>query len=324
MKRLLASSFILVAAVSGAPAAASTGRGGPPATVTPIVDANGFAGGYDYTVFPPGRGLSGPGLISSTDMNGVSSSTAATSIGYRPAAAVVAQSSTSGNGTPGYFGAGSGLVYPVEIDAADNATASQIAALIASGPIGTVAANYVTAASGNAQASVGFATGSFIGVEGQFNAGGGAGSSYYLTCGNGFATCSSGMFTAPIFFAAASSLARTGSPLEFLSGIAIQAEADTGYNCAADGIIFSVGGCANPQRGSGNAIAYVDPLITLSLPGIDAGKYTLTVGNGDVANALGNGPGAIPEPASWAMLLAGFGAIGGVMRRRGTAVTVAA
>lgn len=33
-------------------------------------------------------------------------------------------------------------------------------------------------------------------------------------------------------------------------------------------------------------------------------------------------PGTVPEPASWALMLAGFGAIGGVMRRRATAVSV--
>lgn len=34
--------------------------------------------------------------------------------------------------------------------------------------------------------------------------------------------------------------------------------------------------------------------------------------------------GAIPEPASWALMLAGFGVVGGVLRRRPTTVSVAA
>ena len=34
--------------------------------------------------------------------------------------------------------------------------------------------------------------------------------------------------------------------------------------------------------------------------------------------------GTVPEPASWALMLAGFGVVGGVMRRRETAISVAA
>lgn len=34
--------------------------------------------------------------------------------------------------------------------------------------------------------------------------------------------------------------------------------------------------------------------------------------------------GTVPEPASWALMLAGFGVVGGVMRRRATPVSVAA
>ncbi|MBC9031812.1 PEP-CTERM sorting domain-containing protein [Sphingomonas sp. JC676] len=34
-----------------------------------------------------------------------------------------------------------------------------------------------------------------------------------------------------------------------------------------------------------------------------------------------NAAGAVPEPASWAMMMLGIGAVGGAMRRRRSAVT---
>ncbi len=39
-------------------------------------------------------------------------------------------------------------------------------------------------------------------------------------------------------------------------------------------------------------------------------------GLGGVAVSLSSGTGAVPEPASWAMLIAGFGLVGATMRRR--------
>jgi len=33
--------------------------------------------------------------------------------------------------------------------------------------------------------------------------------------------------------------------------------------------------------------------------------------------------GAVPEPATWAMMIAGFGLVGGAMRRRSTKVAYA-
>ncbi|WP_235890342.1 PEPxxWA-CTERM sorting domain-containing protein [Sandaracinobacter neustonicus] len=44
------------------------------------------------------------------------------------------------------------------------------------------------------------------------------------------------------------------------------------------------------------------------------GKYTLTISDPDA------GTPAIPEPASWAMMIAGFGLVGGVLRRRRPAI----
>lgn len=68
--------------------------------------------------------------------------------------------------------------------------------------------------------------------------------------------------------------------------------------------------------------------------GVDPGIFTLTlVGNATIDNgvppsypSIGGtasfeaGLGAVPEPATWALFILGFGAIGGALRRRSSAV----
>ena len=57
---------------------------------------------------------------------------------------------------------------------------------------------------------------------------------------------------------------------------------------------------------------------------LGASQYTLTInGNNSGAGSLGGSitirPSAVPEPATWAMMLFGFGAVGFAMRRRRSA-----
>ena len=47
---------------------------------------------------------------------------------------------------------------------------------------------------------------------------------------------------------------------------------------------------------------------------------SFTSQSGQFLTGLGGGTGAIPEPASWAMLIAGFGLVGAMQRRRATAI----
>lgn len=60
-----------------------------------------------------------------------------------------------------------------------------------------------------------------------------------------------------------------------------------------------------------------DPQFALDNPGY--GGFSSLLSNGKTVVGISNAP----EPASWAMMLGGFGLIGGVMRRRRTAVSFA-
>jgi hypothetical protein len=51
--------------------------------------------------------------------------------------------------------------------------------------------------------------------------------------------------------------------------------------------------------------------------------YDTALTAGEVAGLLPPGAGAVPEPASWALMIAGFGLVGGAMRRRATKVSFA-
>jgi hypothetical protein len=54
----------------------------------------------------------------------------------------------------------------------------------------------------------------------------------------------------------------------------------------------------------------------------DFGAFTLRIeGPGDIL--AGGGMAGVPEPAAWAMMIAGFGLVGGAMRRRVTKVSYA-
>ncbi len=61
---------------------------------------------------------------------------------------------------------------------------------------------------------------------------------------------------------------------------------------------------------NGAAKGFIDPIITIDPSFADASRYHLVFFNG-----AGN-PLSLPEPATWAMMLVGFGAAGSVMRAR--------
>jgi len=64
---------------------------------------------------------------------------------------------------------------------------------------------------------------------------------------------------------------------------------------------------------AGSASAFIDPTITLN-PLLNQALYTLNVGNGITLPTPSSG--TVPEPASWAMMLVGFGLTGALARRK--------
>jgi hypothetical protein len=99
----------------------------------------------------------------------------------------------------------------------------------------------------------------------------------------------------------------------------------TGLSATSTGLIFDFGASGfllfqNPTPGSGGPFycLQVDACFDFSGPGEAAGPtagFYLTnyyQGPQVIASSVG---GAVPEPASWAMMLLGFGAVGFAMRR---------
>jgi hypothetical protein len=79
---------------------------------------------------------------------------------------------------------------------------------------------------------------------------------------------------------------------------------------------ISLSASANAFGPKSTVFAFIDPEITLPDDfGGSANDFTLDLSEG-VTNILGTGNSNVPEPASWAMLIAGFGLTGAVMRRR--------
>ena len=66
-------------------------------------------------------------------------------------------------------------------------------------------------------------------------------------------------------------------------------------------------------------IAVVTASTLISFVGFDVPDH-VNIDDVSVQNAVG---GAVPEPATWAMMIGGFGAIGGTMRYRRRKTTVA-
>lgn len=93
--------------------------------------------------------------------------------------------------------------------------------------------------------------------------------------------------------------------------------AAVGYNAGTGnqpGTYFQFAGSQTPGaflNGGSNALA------TNSNVGV-AGRYVFNVRNGTVTPE----PGAVPEPGTWALLILGFGAVGGAMRRRAAVAKV--
>jgi hypothetical protein len=85
-------------------------------------------------------------------------------------------------------------------------------------------------------------------------------------------------------------------------------------------------GLARGQNASGSfALTFTNPVNSLVLSQFSVryqGIESTSLGIRD-GSASGIGTPAVPEPATWAMMIAGFGLVGGVMRRRRASVAFA-
>lgn len=83
------------------------------------------------------------------------------------------------------------------------------------------------------------------------------------------------------------------------------------FTTLLNGVTFLGFHFGNGQGGPGNATAFYK----LDASNVDK----LTLAYNASSNAVLYSTGAVPEPATWGMMILGLGAIGGVMRRRQTA-----
>jgi hypothetical protein len=116
--------------------------------------------------------------------------------------------------------------------------------------------------------------------------------------GKGTAGCGTHGYSVDVNFVNGSAYSN-GDPLDFISSITLDASVHAGPTGLGS------------YEGSGSA--YVDPTIVFN-PLLNSSLYSFSFGGGAVSNAS---PGAVPEPASWAMLVLGFG-LAGVAARRAT------
>jgi hypothetical protein len=100
----------------------------------------------------------------------------------------------------------------------------------------------------------------------------------------------------------------------FGSGTAYAASSNTGsaFGFNGLGLVYLPSGYQSGSALSGTSTFNNKTLASMAL---NPGSYTFTVPQDTITvNVIA--PGAVPEPASWAMMLAGFGLIGAGLRRR--------
>lgn len=204
-----------------------------------------------------------------------------------------------------------------------------ILALCATGAVALASpANAAITVDGTALSAGQSTTLTFNGATGDGTPVAGLGSTLGLTLMSESATSYTFSYTLSILSAASADLSGFG----FMSAPEIQSTSRTGdLNVALNTLFPDNGGqsvdfCAysgaNCTAGSGHADSFT-------------GTFTLNyaAGTGDIAltdfvtrytgivaangvSGIGHTTGAVPEPATWAMMLLGFGAIGATMRRR--------
>lgn len=205
---------------------------------------------------------------------------------------------------PNHFTSGDlGLGYSVIVSANSQAAADALSAWFASGhEIASLHGTYATAFTDQGEARAALTTG--------FNIPGDVTHSFGTVCSYNQGPCSNGAFDLGVGLVSASKTFIDGNPFDFYGSVFMSMHVRAG----ASGL----------SARTGTAYAYIDPFISLNFggSGLDAANYSLTLGDGSVANASADGftggGGGVPEPASWALMITGFGLAGTALRRRRT------
>lgn len=194
-----------------------------------------------------------------------------------------------------------GLGYSVIVSANSQAAADGLSAWFAAGhEIASLHGTYATAFTDQGQAQAALTTG--------FNIPGDVTHSFGTVCSYYQGPCSNGAFDLGVALVSASNTFSNGNPFDFYGSVFMS--------------IHVRAGAVGLSARTGTASAYIDPFISLNFggSGLNANDYTLTLGDGSVANASADGftgaAGGVPEPASWTLMIAGFGLAGAALRRR--------
>lgn len=112
------------------------------------------------------------------------------------------------------------------------------------------------------------------------------------------------------------------SSFSYLSGNAFQA--------TATDIVFDYTAIGHMQwdNGASTALCFDTPAAQFSCSGVPPSEVVVVAGSTTIVERAGRfvlgTSGAVPEPASWAMMIAGFGLVGAAARRRRPATALGA
>jgi hypothetical protein len=297
---LAASAAVLsLAAVSSAFAEESGPPSGPPSK--PAVPAA-VGSSHSYTIYQGSNKydsgqIAGPGDTTHT-VTGDSGSTVTFTTTTSPFASVTG--SVVDNSPSQFAQIDGGLGYMVTLSAKDQGAFDALQTYFDNGgTIGSLHGNYTTAFTGQGAAQAAATSG--FGVPGDQT------HSFGIVCASNGAACSSGAFDIGVDFVGAAGAYSNGGALDFVSSVFLSVHARAG--------------AAGLSQLTGSASAFIDPLLSLDFTGsgLNAGDYTLSMAVTNAASdgfTPGGGNGGVPEPATWALMIAGFGLAGSALRRR--------